>query len=297
MSMAAGAVPKQTNEQLVILIQAGEDVANNMLKLWQQTKNFIYTLARKYFGYAEEEDLMQEGYLGLCEAVRRYDPEQGVPFINYSAFWINQVLKRYIDNCGSTVRIPVHLRGDIGKYNNFVKEYRKYYNYEPTERVIREYLGFDREKLECVKKAENMAKIFSLSEPIGGEDEEILLVDSVSSDYNLEEECVKRLDQEQLQHDVRKAIGGLSEELQKVIQYRYFDRLTLKETGERLGVSIERARQMEAKAMRKMRIPSRSEKLRNYHEQYLTAAPVYHIGVERFNITWTSSVEAELGLW
>lgn len=286
-----------TNEQLVVRIQAGIDVASNILTLWQQTKNFIYTLARKYFGYAEEEDLMQEGYLGLCEAVRHYDPEQGASFVHYATFWINQVLRRYIDNCGATIRLPVHMRDDVKKYDKFVKEYRKYYNCEPTERVIREYLGFDREKLECVKKADNMAKIRSLSEPIGGEDEDILLVDSVASDYDLEEDCAKRLDQEQLQHDVREAIGGLSEELQAVIQYRYFDGLTLKETGQRLGVGIERARQLEAKAMRKMRIPSRSEKLRGYHEQYLSAAPIYHVGVDKFQRTWTSAVEAEVLGW
>lgn len=283
-----------TNEQLVVRIQAGIGVANNMLQLWKQTKNFVYTLARKYFGYAEEEDLMQEGYLGLCEAVRHYDSEQGASFLHYAAFWINQVLRRYIDNCGATIRLPVHMRDDVKKYDKFVKEYRKYYNCEPTERVIREYLGFDREKLECIKKAENMAKIRSLSEPIGGEDEDILLVDSVASDYDLEEDCAKRLDQEQLQHDVRETIGGLSEELQAVIQYRYFDGLTLKETGQRLGVGIERARQLEAKAMRKLRMPSRCAKLQEYHEQYLSAASIYHVGVETFHRTWTSSVEWEV---
>ena len=262
-----------TNEQLVALIQDGEDVTDNMLELWNQTKAFIYTLARKHRGYVEIDDLMQEGYLGLYEAVKHYDPEQGASFVHYVAFWIKQVIRRYIDNCGAAIRLPVHVRDDVKKYDKFVKEYRKYYNCEPTERVIRDYLGFDKEKLECIKKGENMAKIRSLNEPIGGEDEDILLVDSVASDYDLEEDCAKRLDQEQLQHDVREAIGGLSEELQAVIPDRYFDGLTLKETGQRLGVGIERARQLEAKAMRKMRIPSRSEKLRGYHEQYLSAAP------------------------
>lgn len=67
-----------TNEQLVIRVKAGEDTAGNMLKLWQQNKGFIAKMAKKYQGYAEMDDLMQEGYIALCEAVRQYDPEQGV---------------------------------------------------------------------------------------------------------------------------------------------------------------------------------------------------------------------------
>ena len=99
-----------SNEQIVVRIQAGENTADNMLKLWQQTESFIAKLAMSYQGYAELEDLKQEGYIGLCEAVRQYDSDKGVPFINYAAFWIRQVMRRYIDNCCSVVRLPVHVR-------------------------------------------------------------------------------------------------------------------------------------------------------------------------------------------
>lgn len=282
------------NEQLVLRIQAGENVTDNMFLLWQQTKAFVYTIAKKYRDYAEEEDLMQEGYLGLCEAVRHYELDQGASFIHYASFWIKQAVRRYIDNCGNVVRVPVHMHDDMRKYNKFVNEYRKYYNCDPAEHVIRAYLGFDREKIECIKKSENMSRIRSLSEPIGGEDEDILLVDSVASVYDLEEECVERLDKEQLQRDISEAMRCLPEELQKVIKYRYFDGLTLKETGQQFGIGIEGARQMEAKAIRKIRTSKRYKKFKSYHEQYLTASPVYHVGVARFNRTWTSSVEYEL---
>ena len=81
-----------TNEQLVIRVKAGEDTAGNMLKLWQQNKGFIAKMAKKYQGYAEMDDMMQEGYIALCEAVRQYDPEQGVTFLHYAAFWIRQAM-------------------------------------------------------------------------------------------------------------------------------------------------------------------------------------------------------------
>jgi len=75
-----------TNEQLVTLVKAGENVADNMLQLWKQNEAFISQMAIKYRGHAELEDLKQEGYIGLCNAVDHYDLSKGVSFINYAAF-------------------------------------------------------------------------------------------------------------------------------------------------------------------------------------------------------------------
>lgn len=105
-----------TNEQLVIRIRAGIDVAENMLKLWQQNQGFIVAIAKRFQGYEDMEDLKQQGYIGLCQAVDGYNPDEGVPFINYAGFWIRQSMQRYIEDCGSVVRIPVDLRSMIGKY-------------------------------------------------------------------------------------------------------------------------------------------------------------------------------------
>lgn len=79
-----------SNEQLVARIQAGVDTADDMLRLWQQTRDFITLLAKKYSAYAEMEDLQQEGYLALCDAVGKYEPDRGVTFINYAAYWIGK---------------------------------------------------------------------------------------------------------------------------------------------------------------------------------------------------------------
>ena len=170
-----------TNEQLVALIRAGEDEADNMLQLWQQNKGFIYKMSMKYSGYSEIDDLMQEGYLGLCEAVRQYDPEHNVPFIKYAAFWIRQAMQRYIDNCCSVVRLPVHARDDIRKYNQAMKEYRKYYGCEPSERALCAMLGVGCEKLHVIQQNARMGQIDSLNRVIGGDDEDITIADTVAS--------------------------------------------------------------------------------------------------------------------
>lgn len=94
-----------TNEQLTIRIKAGIDVANNMLQLWQQNRGFIHKIVNQYKAYAEEEDLEQEGYLGLSAAVDHYNPDEGVTFIHYASFWIKQYIARYIRGNG-TVRLP-----------------------------------------------------------------------------------------------------------------------------------------------------------------------------------------------
>lgn len=92
-----------TNEQYVMLIKNNINKADNMLQLWQQNRNYIYKLAMKYVGFAEIDDLMQEGYIGLCHAVEHYDPEKSVQFITYATLWVKQVMRRYISNCTSAI--------------------------------------------------------------------------------------------------------------------------------------------------------------------------------------------------
>lgn len=85
-----------TNEELAVRIKAGLDVTENMLDLWQQNKRFIYKIAKKYSGHAELEDLEQEGYLALYDAVDGFDPSKGVRFLTYASYWIsNTAYRRY----------------------------------------------------------------------------------------------------------------------------------------------------------------------------------------------------------
>lgn len=286
-----------TNEQLIARIKAGDDEAGNMLKLWKQTEGFIAKLAMRYQGCAELEDLKQEGYIGLCEAVRQYDPDKSVPFINYAAFWIKQVMKRYIDNCCGAVRIPVHAREWIDKYNRVVKEYRKEYGEFPSDRALCVLLDVKCEKLQEVKKSIRMGQISSLSEPVAGEDEDITLYDMVASGEEMEEESIKKLDAADMGRELWIAVDRLPGNLPEAVKLRYQDGMTLREVGQSLGVGTERARQIEARAMRTLRQRSRNKKFRAYYEQYLAAAPIHHIGVESFKRTHMSEVELEVLGW
>lgn len=282
-----------TNEQLVARIQAGEDIAENMLRLWKQNERFIAKLAMRYRGYAELDDLKQEGYIGLCEAVRQYDPEQGASFISYAGFWIRHTMKRYIDNCCSTVRIPVQAREWIQKYHRAVKEYRKYYGTEPPERALCAMLKVSKEKLHSIQKDAGMGQIDSLSRPTAGEDEELTLADMVSSGEDMEGDVIKALDAAAMERELWLAVDDLPDSLPAVVRFRYRDGKTLERTGQSLGVSRNRIRELERKAFRMLRTERRGRKLRCYYEEYLRAAPVHHVGLESFNRTWYSSVERD----
>lgn len=280
-----------TNEQLVMLINDGVDVAENMLQLWKQNEGFIYKIATKYKTYAELEDLKQEGYFGLCEAVEHYDAVLGVLFINYAAFWIKQAMCRYIAKCGSGIRIPEKAINEIQRYKKIRSDYVKRYGIEPTDREMQHLLDVSKKKYENIKKNALIPHIRSLNEPVGGDDE-IVLEDSLASDQELEEDIIKKIDKEIMEKEIWKVIDELPDNMATVIKYRYKDNLTLRESGERIGVTLERVRVIKNNAIRKIRSSaSRNKNLKLYYDQYLSVS-IRHVGIKEFKRTWYSEVES-----
>lgn len=281
------------NEQLVARIRAGIDTADNMLALYEQNHGFIHKMALKYSGYAEIEDLKQEAYIGLCAAVEHYDEDKGVAFISYAGFWIKQTMQRYIDNCGGVVRLPVHAREWIAKYKKILREYRQYYGSEPSERELCHLLGVDREKLHTIQESARIGQIKSLSEVVGGEEEDFTIEDTIASDEDIEADVAERLDTAAMKKELWVAVDQLPKEQAVVIRKRYQENMTMKDAGESLGIKSCTVRNLEDKAMRTLRMPHRSRKFKPYFEQYLSAHSYKHVGVENFQRTWTSQVERE----
>ena len=284
------------NEQLVLRIQGGDNEAENMLQLWKQNKGFIAMLARRYSAGAEMEDLEQEGYIGLCEAVRNYDPARGMSFISYAAFWIKRRMRICADN-SRTVRLSFNAGDEVRRYQKIVREYRQEFGCDPSDRELCSFLYVSREKLDQIRKAAQMGQIRSLSEPIPGMDDEISLGDTVASGEDMEEDVIRRLDRERMSREIWLAVDQLPGDLPAAVRLRYENGLTLEKTGQALGVTRERVRQLERKALRMLRLPRRCEKFRAYHEEYLSAASVHHVGVRRYLETWESEVEREALRW
>lgn len=282
-----------TNEQLVLRILAGEDEAKNMLQLWEQNQRFIGSIAVKFSGYAEMDDLKQEGYIAMCNAVRNYDPDQGSTFIHYAAFWIRQGMQRYIENCCGAIRIPVGVQTEIRKYKKICSSFQKQYGREASDRELCGLLCVNGEKLDQLKKDAEMGQIRSLSEPIGGEDGDITLGDAVASADDLEGTTMQDLDAEIMKRDLWIAVDELPGKLPSVIRCRFLEGKTLEETGRIIGVNKGAVRRQQEKALRELRWTSRGRKYRGYYEEYISASPVCHVGVESFQRTWTSSTERE----
>lgn len=280
-----------TNEQLAIRIKAGIDVADNMLQLWQQNRGFIHKIVNQYKAYAEEEDLEQEGYLGLSAAVEHYNSDEGVTFIHYASFWIKQYIARYIRGNG-TVRLPEFMQGRIREYNKMVRKWKENYHRKPTDEEICHFLGISWEVLENLRKAAQMVQIGSLDVPVG-EEGDCSMYDLLPSAIDEEEQTIEKIQHEQLCAVLWPLVDSLPGQQPQVIRARYQERRTLADIAKEKGVTLDAIRQQEAKGLRELRKPSKSKLLRPFlpEDDRIYSMGLQGNGVERFNMTWTSSTE------
>lgn len=280
------------NEQLVIRIKAGENVAENMEALYLQVKNFIHGIALRYQGQTELDDLEQEGYLALHDAVDGYDPASGFLFLTYARHWIRQRMVRYIQNNGS-VRLPVHEWERISRYRKLENIFLAQLGRKPSEAEIRYYLGLNHRQSLELQTALKMRKIGSLDSPIEGTegDEAGTLGDMVAGPENVEGAALDRVEAGQLCTVLWQEVDSLPDRQPEVLRARYQGGRTLKEVGSSLGVSVEAARQIERKALRELRRPSHSRKLLPFLPEAMAAQAYRHNGIGEFSRTWTSSTE------
>lgn len=279
-----------SNEQLVIRIKAGTDVSENMLQLWQQNRALIGKLAGKYRGYADEEDLKQEGYFGLCEAVEHFEPDRGASFSTVLFQYVRLYMVRYCQNNGC-IRIPVHLGEWIRKYQKVVTAYRQQAGRTPTDRELYYHLQVSKDRLQQIKRAAELEKVWSLDIPVG-EDEDTTLGEIVAGNMDVETSVVHKEQQEQLKAALWPLVDALPEKQAAVIRARYQEGLTLQEAGSRIGVTLECARQHQLNGLRELRKPSRSRQLRPFlYDDAIYGRAIKGVGVGYFNSTWTSSTE------
>ncbi|MBT9770725.1 sigma-70 family RNA polymerase sigma factor [Coprococcus catus] len=260
-----------------------------LIELWDEHRPFIYKIALQYSGYAEMDDLMQEGYLGLYSAAIRFDQNAGASFLTYAAFWIRQRMRRYIENCCSTVRISSGMAARVQKYRKLQSDYQKQFGHKPSADEIRALMGISRSEYDTMQQAVRMGTIASLSAPTG-EDDTVTIGDTIGNE-GIEDAIIDRIDQEDMKRDVHAAVDKLPDREREVITLRYFEGLTMEQVGELESRSMESVRQCQAKALRLLRSPSYRRPLECYalSDKQLSAA--MHNTVSGFNRTWTSATE------
>ena len=168
-------VNAMSNEELVERIRNGYHVTENMQVLYENNLPLIKKFIKPYAYYESEEDLLQEAYFGLWEAVRHYESSENVLFMTYARYWIKQSIQRYMENSGSILRISSAYRQKIARYNKTVQEFEQTYGHTPTDEEMADYSLPPLSEIQKIKTY--MQEIVSLDAPIKA-DEELSLADT-----------------------------------------------------------------------------------------------------------------------
>ena len=255
-----------TNEQLVDQIKAGKDVSKNMTQLYNQNKKFIRLIARRYNGVGELEDMEQEGFLALYDAIDHYEADQGVKFLSYAEYWIRQRMQRYLQVNGSCLRLPVNRQEAISRYKRFCSSFRLEHGREPSEAEISCELRLSVDQVRKVQQDDYMNHVRRLDAPVQDEEgaEGATLGELSVSGNDFENDVIDRMNEEQF----RAVLWGLVDELEgkqpEVIRGIYINGNTLAEIGRQIGRSPEAVRQIQAKALRCLRYPVRNRRVRQF---------------------------------
>ena len=263
-----GKVPLLSPEEEIELakrMQEGDEYAKN--KLCESNLRLVVSIAKKHSGRNGLQflDLIQEGNLGLLKAVEKFDYTKGFRFSTYATWWIRQHITRAIADQARTIRIPVHMVETINKLVRATKSLTQSLGREPTISEIAKEMGITEEKVSEIRKIQ--MEPLSLEGPMGNDDSDnSRLGDIIEDDTTISpfEATSRRLLREQL----LAVIDTLTPREQKVVRMRYglddgFPK-TLEQVGQEFNVTRERIRQIEAKALRKLRNPSRSKRLKDY---------------------------------
>ncbi len=255
-----------TNEELVALIQLDINVKENMGSLYCQNKGYIYTIAKTYTGVCDIEELMQEAYLGLHEAVIKYDLNSKYKFISFLGVFVKRKLSNYARSNSYTQMIPRYLVSLMVKYNKYKNEYiTRNAGREPSKSEYMQVLGLTESRLNKLINTIEISNGMSLDKELPGT-EGLVFADLVADEFNLEVDTVEQLTQIQVKKELWKSVKKLNTKYEDILIKRYILDLSVGEIAKIYNVPECRIKKVEAKALKWLSKDNKIRELGNYRD-------------------------------
>ena len=277
-----------TNEQLVQKIKNGYSVTDNMQKLYENNLPIIKQVIKPYTAYENMEDLLQEAYFGLWEAVQHYESSENVLFMTYAVYWIRQAVVKYLDKCSSLIRIPSNAKQRIIRYKKTIDKLLQEYGRTPTDEEIIKAMNISISDLDIIKIY--AYSIMSLDTPLNDETEDTI-GNNIKDDYIFENDVVDKMYNDYAKDELWHIVERYTSDRENhIVCSRFIDKETLQDIADRLGISKNRVRQLEASALSRLRC---SKALKELQERFeVVNSSIYKNSARMFREhDFTSTVE------
>lgn len=275
------------NEKLVEQIKNGYHVTEFMQTLYENNLPLLKKFIQPYTYFESEEDLLQEAYFGLCNAVQNYDFSKNVLFMTYAKYWVQQSILQYIATSGSIIKIPDAYKQKIVRYKKAVQEFKQVYGHTPTDEQMAEYMLLSTSQIAKIKSY--IKDIVSLDTPLK-DDEDLKLSDIIADTYNLENEVIDKIFNEYKESELWSIVTHYTKDIQgKILCEYYKEGKTFSQIANAYSLTYTQVRQHKDDGLHRLRCDKAKQEILDKFE--MAEASVYRTGIGRFREHGNSSVE------